>query len=560
MVFFFFSSRRRHTRWPRDWSSDVCSSDLRPATAAESQVVDLNPGPFEVYPYGVLQREVAGRDHLVPELRGELRGELRRHLVAAAADGRPYIDLHAAPSETVRRLPRDAREGAAPARVHHPDLSFADERDGNAIGHSHRETDARFGSHERVGLTGEAWLRHANHSVPRDLTDPRRRPQIHRAPDHGEVLIDRLGVVTDLLGDVQRVVWGFRSAAQTGEEEDPGSFGRRVRCDVDGAPSRGVHCGGGTVCGLGIGPAHASAQAYLRLRKAGMSRTSPVSCEAAAGSSCCSGSGAGRSDLRWLARRWSKPVAITVTLTLSPLFSSITAPKIRFASWCAALWTISAASVTSKSPRSGPPVIFSMIPVAPSMLASSSGLEIAVFAAAVPLVSLLDSPMPMRAEPESCMIVRTSAKSRLMRPGTVMRSVIPWTPFLRMSSAIMNASIMLVRFSATCKSLSLGMMMRESTFSFRRLIPSSAYVDRLRPSKAKGRVTTPTVSAPESLAILATTGAAPVPVPPPLPAVTKTMSAPRIASSISALFSSAASIPIFGSAPAPRPRVIFSPM
>src|SRR5690625_3727262 len=27
-MMFFFSSRRRHTRWPRDWSSDVCSSDL----------------------------------------------------------------------------------------------------------------------------------------------------------------------------------------------------------------------------------------------------------------------------------------------------------------------------------------------------------------------------------------------------------------------------------------------------------------------------------------------------------------------------------------------------
>src|SRR5690625_6573783 len=26
--FFFFSCRRRHTRWPRDLSSDVCSSDL----------------------------------------------------------------------------------------------------------------------------------------------------------------------------------------------------------------------------------------------------------------------------------------------------------------------------------------------------------------------------------------------------------------------------------------------------------------------------------------------------------------------------------------------------
>src|SRR2546429_8638586 len=27
-MFFFFSSRRRHTRCSRDWSSDVCSSDL----------------------------------------------------------------------------------------------------------------------------------------------------------------------------------------------------------------------------------------------------------------------------------------------------------------------------------------------------------------------------------------------------------------------------------------------------------------------------------------------------------------------------------------------------
>src|SRR5207249_7613284 len=28
-IFFFFSSRRRHTRSKRDWSSDVCSSDLQ---------------------------------------------------------------------------------------------------------------------------------------------------------------------------------------------------------------------------------------------------------------------------------------------------------------------------------------------------------------------------------------------------------------------------------------------------------------------------------------------------------------------------------------------------
>src|SRR3712207_2466296 len=34
MFFFFFSSRRRHTRYWRDWSSDVCSSDLSATAAA----------------------------------------------------------------------------------------------------------------------------------------------------------------------------------------------------------------------------------------------------------------------------------------------------------------------------------------------------------------------------------------------------------------------------------------------------------------------------------------------------------------------------------------------
>src|SRR5690348_17992111 len=33
---FFFSSRRRHTRWTGDWSSDVCSSDLMPMKTSYS--------------------------------------------------------------------------------------------------------------------------------------------------------------------------------------------------------------------------------------------------------------------------------------------------------------------------------------------------------------------------------------------------------------------------------------------------------------------------------------------------------------------------------------------
>src|SRR5690606_40358819 len=38
--FSFFSSRRRHTRFSRDWSSDVCSSDLGQDTYACSAIVD----------------------------------------------------------------------------------------------------------------------------------------------------------------------------------------------------------------------------------------------------------------------------------------------------------------------------------------------------------------------------------------------------------------------------------------------------------------------------------------------------------------------------------------
>src|SRR2546430_13736697 len=42
-VIFFFSSRRRHTRFDCDWSSDVCSSDLK--TRAPKTAKQALPGP-----------------------------------------------------------------------------------------------------------------------------------------------------------------------------------------------------------------------------------------------------------------------------------------------------------------------------------------------------------------------------------------------------------------------------------------------------------------------------------------------------------------------------------
>src|SRR5690606_41191198 len=40
--YFFFSSRRRHTRFSRDWSSDVCSSDLE-AAANRDRPSEIQP-------------------------------------------------------------------------------------------------------------------------------------------------------------------------------------------------------------------------------------------------------------------------------------------------------------------------------------------------------------------------------------------------------------------------------------------------------------------------------------------------------------------------------------
>src|SRR5256884_9593034 len=48
MFFFFFSSRRRHTRCSRDWSSDVCSSDLARCVAPRDFAREsAQPGPSD---------------------------------------------------------------------------------------------------------------------------------------------------------------------------------------------------------------------------------------------------------------------------------------------------------------------------------------------------------------------------------------------------------------------------------------------------------------------------------------------------------------------------------
>src|SRR5690348_868352 len=64
--FFLFSSRRRHTRWTGDWSSDVCSSDLGTATRC-IDVAEVNGRLFlNTSSVGVYVTFVRTREQLEP--------------------------------------------------------------------------------------------------------------------------------------------------------------------------------------------------------------------------------------------------------------------------------------------------------------------------------------------------------------------------------------------------------------------------------------------------------------------------------------------------------------
>src|SRR3989449_6419584 len=55
VLLFFFSSRRRHTRCSRDWSSDVCSSDL------QREILDFISGHITGHGFAPSFEEIAAR-------------------------------------------------------------------------------------------------------------------------------------------------------------------------------------------------------------------------------------------------------------------------------------------------------------------------------------------------------------------------------------------------------------------------------------------------------------------------------------------------------------------
>src|SRR5207302_6593009 len=100
----FFSSRRRHTRFSRDWSSDVCSSDLAVELRDEVGAVvhrELGPGREHRFDVAVVAGVVLalvreGRDLVLADeggrgvvLRGQRRSEERRVGKEGQWRGRP---------------------------------------------------------------------------------------------------------------------------------------------------------------------------------------------------------------------------------------------------------------------------------------------------------------------------------------------------------------------------------------------------------------------------------------------------------------------------------------
>src|SRR5699024_12175738 len=104
VLFFFFSSRRRHTRSKRDWSSDVCSSDLAVAATGAFGVTCLtgvSPAGRSVnVDAGALNRDVVlENDAIVGSVNANLGHYAEAARILAASD------LHWLGRMITRRVP-----------------------------------------------------------------------------------------------------------------------------------------------------------------------------------------------------------------------------------------------------------------------------------------------------------------------------------------------------------------------------------------------------------------------------------------------------------------------
>src|SRR5215213_11200087 len=211
-IFFFFSSRRRHTRLVSDWSSDVCSSDLRLRVqrAQRANCLDSEAGGtgkllggghaaqpvFQERSGAAEPAQVCGSVQWNPN-RPPVTGDGRLNCLANPPDG---IGDEFDPTVRIE----------LPGRGHEPEVSLADQvNQGNSpvlklLGHRHDKThvvtgQTLLGCHIALeGFTGQLHL-----LFPIEEGDP---------ADLVEVEIETFPAFIDCTGDLR---WSYRPTLAT---------------------------------------------------------------------------------------------------------------------------------------------------------------------------------------------------------------------------------------------------------------------------------------------------------------------------------------------------------
>src|SRR2546422_7346177 len=149
LFFFFFSSRRRHTRCSRDWSSDVCSSDLRETPIVLPKI----PFPEPVITVAVEVKQRGEEDKLStglhklheedPTFHHEFNAELGQTLLRGL--GERHLEI------VVGRL---ARKFGVHAQITKPKVAYRETLKGKSEGQGKhkKQTGGR-------GQYGDCWIR-----------------------------------------------------------------------------------------------------------------------------------------------------------------------------------------------------------------------------------------------------------------------------------------------------------------------------------------------------------------------------------------------------------------
>src|SRR3989454_6462280 len=182
--FFFFSSRRRHTRLQGDWSSDVCSSDLGPAGNVHRRAADVASRDLEANQRGARESGRNMKNIVI---------DIHAHFIPKLLYAR--FDANSAKFPEVKLL-RDEKgirmqfPGSEPTRPISPKLSdTADRRawmDKNGVDHQLVGGGLDSFGYELPAGEGLAWSRFYNDCLREELSEEKRFTPLATVPlQHG---------------------------------------------------------------------------------------------------------------------------------------------------------------------------------------------------------------------------------------------------------------------------------------------------------------------------------------------------------------------------------------